>query len=359
MKIFPMCAGKSARMKGWYFMANLTEKENLLRMFRGEMPEWIPRYTIGPQRNAKATPAVGGVGPLFLNQHRINGGGKDIWGVEYITSREAAGGLLPKTWDFLLDDITKWHDVIKAPSLEGFDWERLCREDLERCGVDRTKTALEMNVGTGYFQPLMAFMGFTEGLCALIEEPEECQALFEYLSDFYCTVIENTIDYYKPDIFDLADDTAAWGAPFVSHQMFKDFFVPMYKREIDYAKERGIPVMYHNCGKCETFIDDMVDIGINGWNPAQVCNDLDAIQAKYGRDLMLCGCWDALKVVGEGLSDQDIYDYLESVANARAKNGGFCFLATILIPDENDTRMLHVNDVVSDAIIDIGHKFYK
>ena len=286
-------------------------------------------------------------------------GGKDIWGVEYITSHEAAGGLLPKTWDFLLDDVTKWRDVIKAPSLDDIDWEMMCKKDLEMSHVDRTKTALSMNAGTGYFQQLMAFMGFTEGLCALFDEPEECMALFEYLSDFYCKVIENTIDYYKPDVFTIADDTAAWGNPFVSLDMFEEFFLPLYKKEIDYAKDRGIPVAYHNCGKCEVFIDDMVNIGIDSWNPAQICNNLDAIQEKYGNKLVLCGCWDPMKIVDPKLTDQDIYDYLWSIAEARAKNGGFCFLATILIPDDDDTRMLHVNDVVNKAIIEIGHEFYK
>lgn len=340
-------------------MAVLTEKENFMRMFDGEIPEWIPRFTIGPIRGIDTPPCVASISPTLVSSHRKRGGGKDVWGVEYITSREAAGGLLPKTWDFLLEDVTEWRDVIKAPSLDDVDWEMMCKKDLEASRVDRTQTALAMNAGTGYFQQLMAFMGFTEGLCALFDEPEECQALFEYLSDFYCQVIENTIDYMKPDLFTIADDTAAWGNPFVSLDMFQEFFLPLYKREISYAKERGIPVMYHNCGKCEIFIDDMVEIGINAWNPAQLCNDLGAIQAKFGRDLILCGCWDPVKIVDPKMTDEDIYNYLKMIADDRAKDGGFCFLATILIPDEGDERMLHVNDVVNKAILEIGHNYYK
>ena len=40
----------------------------------------------------------------------------------------------------------------------------------------------------GYFQNLMAFMGFTEGLLAMYEEPEEVYALFDYICSFYCEV---------------------------------------------------------------------------------------------------------------------------------------------------------------------------
>lgn len=341
-------------------MAVLTEKENFMRMFKGEIPEWIPRYTLGPVRGLEGVaPAVGVVAPEMLSAHRRRGGGKDIWGVEYITSKEAAGGLLPKTWDFILDDVTKWRDVIKAPSLDDIDWEMACKKDLEACGVDRSKTALASMAASGYFQTLMAFMGFTEGLCALYDEPEACHELFDYLSDFYCTIIENTIDYYKPDLFNIVDDTAAWGNPFVSLEMFREYFLPLYDREAKFARDRGIPICYHNCGKCEIFIDDMVKIGVDSWNPAQICNDLDAIQEKYGNKLMLCGCWDPVKITDPKLTDEDIYDYLQKIANDRAKNGGFCFLATILIPDEDDSRMLHVNDVVNKAIYEIGHNFYK
>lgn len=340
-------------------MAVLTEKENFLRMFEGEIPEWIPRFTLGPVRGGRKAPCVGGVGPDLLKSYRRKGGGKDVWGVEYITSREAAGGMIPKTWDFLLEDITKWRDVIKAPDLEDIDWEMMCKKDLEMCGVDRSQTALSVNYHSGYFQALMAFMGFTEGLCALFEEPEECKALLTYLCDFYCKVIEKTIDYYQPDIFDLADDTAAWGNPFISLDMFRDYLLPLYKRELSYARERGIRISYHNCGKCETFIDDMVGIGVQAWNPAQICNDLDAIQAKYGRDLILCGCWDPRIVIDPRLDEEGIYHYLKSIADARAKNGGFCFLATILIPDDDDKRMLWVNEQVSKYIEEIGHSFYQ
>ena len=341
-------------------MAVLTEKENFMRMFKGEIPEWIPRYTLGPVRGLEdVAPAVGVVAPEMLSAHRRRGGGKDIWGVEYITSKEAAGGLLPKTWDFILDDVTKWRDVIKAPSLDDIDWEMACKKDLEACGVDRSKTALASMAASGYFQTLMAFMGFTEGLCALYDEPEACHELFDYLSDFYCTIIENTIDYYKPDVFNIVDDTAAWGNPFVSLEMFREYFLPLYDREAKFARDRGIPICYHKCGKCEIFIPDMVQIGVQSWNPAQICNDLDAVQEKYGNKLMLCGCWDPVKITDPKLTDEDIYDYLQKIANDRAKNGGFCFLATILIPDEDDSRMLHVNDVVNKAIYEIGHNFYK
>ena len=152
-------------------MAKLTEKENYLMCLRGEQPEWIPHISMDPAipgPSAGVSPSV--IGRKFDAEGRM----WDIWGVELITSKEAAGGRIPKTWDFLLDDITKWHDVIKAPSLEGIDWEAMAKKDLEMFKPDRENQIVTYATGgSGLFQALMAFMGFTEGLCALFEEPEE------------------------------------------------------------------------------------------------------------------------------------------------------------------------------------------
>ena len=36
----------------------LTEKENYLRVLRGEQPEWLPRLTMGPNASGKHPPTV-------------------------------------------------------------------------------------------------------------------------------------------------------------------------------------------------------------------------------------------------------------------------------------------------------------
>ena len=341
-------------------MAQLTERENYLMCLRGQQPEWIPHMGMGGPKRISPT---GMASPSFLMKHMMpNSDHIDIWGVEYVTSPEAAGAYLPKTWDFILDDITKWHDVIKAPDLSGIDWEQMAKKDLERFKPDRVNQATSYGAGgVGFFQHLMSFMGFTEGLCALFEEPEECQALFEYLGDFYCEVCEKSIDYYKPDVLGIVDDTAAWGNPFVSLDMFREFLVPQYKRLAQFAHDRDLVITYHNCGKCESFIDDMVNVvGINEWNPAQNCNDLAAIKAKYGNKLTLCGCINSSQTFIGEMTDEHIREIVWDVANKYAPGGGFQFMVTFIIPDrENNPEMVRREYFVNEVMEEVSHEFYK
>ena len=82
----------------------LTEKENLLMVLAGEVPEWVPRNLVASPGHAPASTAVT---PGFLNARRDKGAGFDIWGVEYVTTKETGYMALPKPGQFILDDIRK------------------------------------------------------------------------------------------------------------------------------------------------------------------------------------------------------------------------------------------------------------
>ncbi|MCI6795041.1 MAG: veratrol--corrinoid protein metyltransferase, partial [Lachnospiraceae bacterium] len=47
----------------------------------------------------------------------------------------------------------------------------------------REDSAIEYNMHSGYFQDLVGFMGFENALCAMYEEPEEVEALMNYICD--------------------------------------------------------------------------------------------------------------------------------------------------------------------------------
>jgi len=338
----------------------LTEKENYLRVLTGQVPEWIPEYTFGKMPWEDKDPANVMVEPSILCGHRDNNGGLDHWGVEYVTSKESAGAIMPKTWDYILPDITKWRDVIKAPSLEGIDWEDMAKKSVAKTRVNRNESVLALNLHVGYFQNLMAFMGFEEGLMALYEEPEEVKALMEYMCDFYCTVCERIIDYIKPDVITLMDDTASWNAPFVSHEMYREFFLPYYDRQAKFGRDRGLPITFHNCGKCEAFVDDMVSIGVNAWDPAQTCNDLAGIKAKYGNKLAIMGGWDSRgRLLDDDVSDDEIRQSVIDTVNMLAPGGGFAWCGGFMGVDPNDPIITRKNKVLKDTFNELSKTFYK
>ena len=336
----------------------LTEKENYLKALSGEQPEWVPSYTFGAMPGAAKPVPTHMHEPPILIPHRLAGGGKDIWGVNYVPTVETANAILPEPDNFLLKDIRQWRDVIKAPDISGVDWEDMVKKNLEQTKIDRTQTALALNLHFGYFQHLMSFMGFSEGLVAMFEEPDEVMDLFTYICDFFMEVAKNVIDIYKPDVLTFMDDTAAWGSSFISRQMYKDMLVPFHDRWAQMGRDRGLKMTMHNCGKCEDILDLLVDMGINAWDPAQTCNDLEAVKAKFGNKLVIAGGWDGRgRLLDPDVTDEEIVASVEETFNKLAPGGGFAWCGGFLGPigDEETKRK---NEVLQGAVDRLAYSFY-
>ncbi len=336
----------------------MTEKQNYMMLLSGQQPEWVPRFTFGPDPLGK-TAAICSTAPSFLIPHIVQPGpAKDIWGVMHVPVPEAAGAKIPEPSNFILKDIRQWRDVIKAPDISDIDWEAMAKKDLENLKINREETALSFGMHVGYFQNLMGFMGFSEGLCAMYEEPDEVKELFQYMADFFVAVVKKFIEYYKPDFVELTDDTATALNPFVSLDMFRDMIKPYHYQQNKPAIDAGIPIVHHNCGRCEDQIDDWLDIGIVAWNPAQVMNDLDGIKKKYGNKLGLIGCWDSSGPAGwDNATEELVKAEVRKTIDRFAPGGGFCFWGSAYGPvgdvaTENRKRWL------TEAYDEYGRTFY-
>ena len=329
---------------------SLTPKENYLRMLRGEIPEYVPSYLIPSGESIHdelLTPVSAPNGPI-----------KTVYGVTYVGSKDLAWGAIPKAGEILLDDITKWRDVIHNPDLSGRDWEAYYKEQLK--DKDRENKTLTV-VGGDYFLTLVSFMGFENAMLALYEEPEEVKAMLEYVSEFYMEVMRQQIRWCKPDIYRIMDDDSAYLAPFFSVEMYREFFKPLHKKHTDLANEHGILIDRHDCGRCEQFIDDWIDLGIRGWNPAQISNDLKAVKKRTVGKMALCGCWDwnaPEHSDPDAYTDEELYARLEDYVDSFAPGGGFTFSAMI-VGDRNNPVVQSRRAIIRDYYFNHVKDYYK
>jgi hypothetical protein len=339
----------------------LTEKENYLMTLRGEQPEWITRYTFGPMPGMTAPPANHVFSLPLPGDQRGKNGGKDIWGVNHVPTESAGGAMIPDNSEFILplDKLTKWRDIIKAPDYSDVNWDKLVNDQITNSGIDRIQTALALNLHVGYFQTLVAFMGFEDGLIAFYEEPEEVHALLEYLSEFYIGIADKVIDIYKPDVLGFTDDTAAWGTPFISAEMYREFIMPHHEKWARRGRDRGLFMLMHNCGKCENAVDMFLEMGICAWDPAQTCNDLDGIQRRYGNRFVICGGWDGRgRLMDPDVTEEELRQSVRDTMDKYAVGGGFCWCGGFLVA-VGDDESAKKNSIIHDEVKKYGHEFYK
>ena len=327
----------------------LTPKENYIKLLQGEIPDYIPSMFFDPCMEMinedQIAPVSAPDGPVMT-----------VYGVEYIGSKEINNGAMPAPGKFLLDDITKWRDVIINPDTSGRDWEGYYKKQTDK--MDRKNKAVTCH-GGDYFLTLVSFMGFTEALMAMYEEPDEVYALFDYVSEHYLNVMRQQIKYAKPELYTIMDDDSAYRAPFISVEMYQNLIKPFHKRHADLAHENGILLERHDCGKSECFIDDWIELGIKSWNPAQVSNDLVAIKKKYTGKLALNGCWDNQGILGNPAVDEEVLrEALETYVETFAPGGSFVFSAMIMAPPE-DPAGQNKTDIIKDFYYNHVRDYYK
>jgi hypothetical protein len=258
----------------------LNTRENFMRLMRCEIPEYVSTYSI---RWGLKRPSC------YTEGRNPDNTGTDYLGIEWVIENSAFQAVLPKPGVFILDDIRKWRDIVKVPDFSGLDWEAMAKKD--KADWDPTQEPYGGTTapgGQGFFQVHMALMGFNEGLLSCFEEPDEVKALMEYLCDWAIDNAKRLIKYYEPDMGMYADDIAHERAPFVSLDMFRDLYYPYWKKYTDVFLDAGIPVIHHDCGYLEEYLDDFVELGFTAWDPVQISNDAVSIKEKYGNKLALC-----------------------------------------------------------------------
>ena len=329
-------------------MAKLTPLENYKRALNGQTPEYVP--------SMMDTGVMFGI-PMSTDEHlslMIGGWPEgevhyDIFGVPYVTSEHAMGGALPQPGKFILDDICKWRDVIKKPSvIDEIDWQYCADKDLPTIDHDTMMFQGGPSIGNGYFEMLCSFMGFDMGLIACMEEPEEVKDLMNFLCDMNVDITKKFLYYYKPDGWFMADDIAHDRAPFVSLEIFLDIFEPVWRRGTAPVKDAGIHASHHNCGKLDEFVPYIIDMGFDSWNPAEPQNDLVAIANKYPGQLLLCGGFAGNGIVAmPDATEEIIRAYTKQQLDLLAPTGQYAFGGFVMGPmgdPETGARLGWIND---------------
>jgi uroporphyrinogen decarboxylase len=120
------------------------------------------------------------------------------------------------------------------------------------------------------------------------------QEMMDHFADLTLSVMSRVLD-----ALDVPIDHAQWwedmaynAGPLISPKHVRHLMLPGYRRVNDYLRKRGVDVIsVDSDGKIDALIPIWLDSGINCMFPNEVAagNDVFAMRAKYGRDLLLIG----------------------------------------------------------------------
>ena len=257
-----------------------TEHENYLMVMSGTQPEWVPNFE----------DALDMIIPAPFLMHFMTEEKRDFFGVPWVIVD--AGPMVDNHQPHVMDDINDWKQFVHFPDPASLPWEAMAQQQLAEEHDPNKALIIMPNLGGGtIFMPLINMMGFEDGLCAIMEEPEVAAEFFGAVTDFYVDCIPYIVKYYHPDTIIVGDDLCTADSQFITMGTFEEILKPLYQRQIDAVHKEGVYAELHMCGKCEPFVHEFASMGADSWQPAQGMNDIAGIQAKYGNDLIINGGW--------------------------------------------------------------------
>jgi len=205
------------------------------------------------------------------------------------------------------DERSRYKDFIRISRLAGRNRYRMC--------------ALG---NMGPFTEAHGIRGFNNFLVDHRKNPDLLKDLLGHLTDFCVDAARCWVKYgAKPHGFLLYDDLGDQRRPFMSPDMFADFYEPVFKRIIDTAHELGCEMHLHSCGKIDPLMPLFIDWGLDAFefdSPRMIgYEDLEPFRG----NVMMWGCVDIQKIYSVGTPGECEREVSLMVGNMGTREGGF------------------------------------
>lgn len=121
------------------------------------------------------------------------------------------------------------------------------------------------------FERMHSLHGFANVLTDLYANRSAMEDLADMIAETHVTLVEEMARRFPERLhgWSMTDDWGTQEAPFVSYEMWMDFFFPRYERIFDAMHSAGCDVWVHSCGKINEIIEGYVQAGVDVVNLQQ------------------------------------------------------------------------------------------
>jgi hypothetical protein len=173
----------------------------------------------------------------------------------------------------------------------------------------------------------------------MAEDPQRLARFAERLGDFLAGIVEGQIEAAGGKLAGMFvwGDVASTRGMLFSPDFWRAVHKPQLKRICDTIHEAGLKVIYHGCGNALPLFEDLIEIGIDGYNPLEAKAGLDVVDLKrrFAGRLAFVGNID-VRVLATNDLRQVRAEVLRKL-NA-AKGGGYVLQSDHSIPNTVDPQ---------------------
>jgi uroporphyrinogen decarboxylase len=197
-------------------------------------------------------------------------------------------------------------------------------------------------IGFSLYERAWTMRGMEDLMMDLILNPGFVHELLGTIADFNIAAVRNAAKHDIDAVY-FGDDWGQQSGLQMGYKHWKEFIYPQLKRMYGAVREAGLKVVIHSCGDVDELFDDLVDIGLNCFNPFQPeVMDVKALHAKYHGRLAFWGGLSTQRTLPHGSVDDVIRETSQLIEMGR--KGGYIFSPAHAVegdvPPENIVAMI-------------------
>jgi len=215
--------------------------------------------------------------------------------------------------------------VLKEPNLDGYVFpdplDKRFYEDIPaKIAADPDRFRM-FCIGFSLYERAWSLRGIENLLIDFYENPGFVHRLFERIADFNIAQVKEACRYDIDAVY-FGDDWGHQRGLIMGSSLWREFLLPYLKRMYRAVLDEGKSVVIHSCGAVDEIFPDLLDIGLNCFNPFQPeVMDIMSLLEKYRGRLAFWGGLSTQKTLPFGTPDE-VRSETQRLLNA-GRQGGY------------------------------------
>jgi uroporphyrinogen decarboxylase len=291
-------------------MIMMTKREIIRAVLDGQKPPYVP-WSCGFTKEARAK-LHPHFAPLELDlalQNHFVRLGSDI-GFFTDLGNDQVRDVFGVVWDRSIDkDIGNVECCpLSDPTLEHYtfpdplDWPFFA--DIPERITQYADRFRVFQIGFSLYERAWTLRGMQNLLMDFLDHPKFVRELLNTIADYNIAQLKEAMQYDIDAVY-FGDDWGQQRGLQMGPKLWREFIYPILARTYRAVHEGGKYIFIHSCGDVDELFDDLIDIGVNCFNPFQPeVMDVPALLQKYRRRLIFHGGLSTQKTLPYGTIEQ-------------------------------------------------------
>jgi uroporphyrinogen decarboxylase len=205
--------------------------------------------------------------------------------------RDVFGAVWDRSIDKDIGNITG--SIIDEPTLKNYTFpdplDKRFYSDIESSIKQKPDMFRVFQIGFSLYERAWTLRGMETLLMDFMVNPDFVHELFTAIADYNIAQLKEAMKYDIDCVY-FGDDWGQQSGLVMGYDIWKEFIYPQLKRMYDAVHAGGKYVFIHSCGDVDELFDDLIGIGLNGFNPFQPeVMDVFGLLEKYRHRLSFQG----------------------------------------------------------------------